>query len=38
VITGASRVAQVRENLVALDVMSQLDAATMERIEQALRR
>ena len=35
VITGASRVAQVRENLVALDVMDRLDAPTMERIEEA---
>jgi voltage-dependent potassium channel beta subunit len=37
VITGASRVAQVRENLVALDVMERLDAPTMEKIENALR-
>ena len=37
VITGASRVAQVRENLLALDVMEQLDPSTMERIEVALR-
>ena len=37
VITGASRVDQLRENLVALDVMERLDAPTMERIEQALR-
>jgi voltage-dependent potassium channel beta subunit len=37
VITGASRVAQVRENLVALDVMDRLDAPTMEKIENALR-
>jgi voltage-dependent potassium channel beta subunit len=37
VITGASRVAQVRENLVALEVMDRLDASTMERIESALR-
>jgi len=37
VITGASRVEQVRENMVALDVMSRLDPATMERIEAALR-
>ena len=37
VITGASRVEQVRENLVALDVMDRLDAPTMERIEKALR-
>ncbi|MDQ1508946.1 MAG: hypothetical protein QOG50_790, partial [Actinomycetota bacterium] len=38
VITGASRVEQVRENMVALDVLSRLDAPTMERIEEALRR
>ena len=37
VITGASRVSQVRENLVALDVRERLDAPTMERIEAALR-
>lgn len=37
VITGASRVEQVRENLVALDVIDRLDPATMERIEEALR-
>ncbi len=37
VITGASRVAQVRENLVALDVMRALDADVMDRIEAALR-
>ncbi len=37
VITGASRVDQVRENLVALDVMERLDASVMERIEAALR-
>jgi len=37
VITGASRVEQVRENLVALDVIDRLDVATMERIEEALR-
>jgi voltage-dependent potassium channel beta subunit len=37
VITGASRVSQVRENMVALDVMQQLDGPTMERIEAALR-
>jgi len=36
VITGASRVAQVHENLRALDVMTQLDAPTMERIDQAV--
>ena len=37
VITGASRVEQVRENLVALDVIERLDAPVMERIEDALR-
>jgi len=37
VITGASRVGQVRENMLALDVMQQLDAPTMERIDAALR-
>jgi len=37
VITGASRVAQVHENLKALDVMARLDAPTMERIDSALR-
>jgi len=37
VITGASRVSQVRENMLALDVMEQLDGPTMERIEAALR-
>jgi aryl-alcohol dehydrogenase-like predicted oxidoreductase len=37
VITGASRVEQVRENMAALDVLDRLDAATMERIEEALR-
>jgi aryl-alcohol dehydrogenase-like predicted oxidoreductase len=37
VITGASRVEQVRENMAALDVIGQLDAPTMERIENALR-
>ena len=36
VITGASRVEQVRENMVALDVMDRLDPPTMERIEDAL--
>jgi aryl-alcohol dehydrogenase-like predicted oxidoreductase len=35
VITGASRVSQVHENLRALDVMAQLDAPIMERIDQA---
>lgn len=33
VITGASRVEQVRENMAALDVVSRLDAATMDAIE-----
>jgi aryl-alcohol dehydrogenase-like predicted oxidoreductase len=37
VITGASRVEQVRENMVALDVIDRLDPPTMERIEDALR-
>ena len=37
VITGASRVEQVRENLVALDVIDRLDGPTMERIEAVLR-
>jgi aryl-alcohol dehydrogenase-like predicted oxidoreductase len=37
VITGASRVEQVRENMTALDVIGQLDGPTMERIENALR-
>ena len=37
VITGASRVAQVHENLVALDVMDRIDAGIVERIESALR-
>jgi len=37
VITGASRVEQVHENMVALDVIGRLDAATMERIEDAMR-
>jgi voltage-dependent potassium channel beta subunit len=37
VITGASRVEQVRENMAALDVIGRLDAPTMERIEHALR-
>jgi len=36
VITGASRVSQVHENLRALDVMAQLDAPMMERIDQAV--
>jgi voltage-dependent potassium channel beta subunit len=33
VITGASRVDQVHENMVALDVMEELDDAMMERID-----
>jgi len=37
VITGASRVAQVHENLVALDVMDRIDDGVVERIESALR-
>jgi voltage-dependent potassium channel beta subunit len=37
VITGASRVEQVRENMIALDVMERLDASTSERVEAALR-
>ena len=37
VITGASRVAQVHENLAALDVIPRIDEATNERIEEALR-
>jgi aryl-alcohol dehydrogenase-like predicted oxidoreductase len=36
VITGASRVEQVHENLVALDVMEELDEALMERIEEIM--
>jgi aryl-alcohol dehydrogenase-like predicted oxidoreductase len=36
VITGASRVEQVRENMVAVDVLERLDPPTMERIEAAL--
>jgi voltage-dependent potassium channel beta subunit len=36
VITGASRVEQVEENLAALDVLDQLDDATMARIEDAV--
>ena len=35
VITGASRVAQVRENLGALEVMAQLDESVMQRIDEA---
>jgi voltage-dependent potassium channel beta subunit len=37
VITGASRVEQVRENLGALDVLDRLDGATMARIDDAVR-
>jgi aryl-alcohol dehydrogenase-like predicted oxidoreductase len=37
VITGASRVGQVRENLDALDVMARLDPPVMARIDEALR-
>jgi voltage-dependent potassium channel beta subunit len=37
VITGASRVEQVRENLGALDVLDRLDEATMARVETAVR-
>jgi voltage-dependent potassium channel beta subunit len=36
VITGASRVEQVRENLKALDVIGRLDGPVMERIDEAL--
>ncbi len=36
VITGASRVAQVHENMAALDVLGKLDAAVLARIEEAL--
>jgi aryl-alcohol dehydrogenase-like predicted oxidoreductase len=36
VITGASRVEQVHENLVALDVMDELDDATMAHIEEIM--
>ncbi len=35
VITGASRVAQVRENMAALDVVGRLDAAVLARIDEA---
>ncbi len=37
VITGASRVEQLRENLAALDVVPKLTGDVMERIEKALR-
>ena len=33
VITGASRVEQVHENMAALEVMDRLDDAVMERID-----
>jgi voltage-dependent potassium channel beta subunit len=36
VITGASRVEQVHENLAALDVLDRLDDATLDRIEKAM--
>jgi aryl-alcohol dehydrogenase-like predicted oxidoreductase len=36
VITGASRVEQVHENMVALDVMEELDDALMERIDEIM--
>lgn len=36
VITGASRVAQIHENMKALDVAARLDADTMARIEEIL--
>jgi len=36
VITGASRVAQVKENLEALEVISRLDAEVMAQIDEAL--
>ena len=37
VITGASRVAQLEENLGALEVMARLDEATLGRIDEAVR-
>lgn len=37
VITGASRVSQVHENMKALEVAARLDDAALARIEQALR-
>jgi aryl-alcohol dehydrogenase-like predicted oxidoreductase len=37
VITGASRVAQVRENMIALEVASRLDDEVLERIDAAVR-
>jgi aryl-alcohol dehydrogenase-like predicted oxidoreductase len=36
VITGASRVEQVHENLAALDVLDRLDDAVVARIEAAV--
>jgi aryl-alcohol dehydrogenase-like predicted oxidoreductase len=36
VITGASRVEQVHENLAALDIVDRLDEAVMARIDAAL--
>jgi aryl-alcohol dehydrogenase-like predicted oxidoreductase len=36
VITGASRVEQVHENLAALDVLDRLDDATMARIDEVM--
>ena len=36
VITGASRVEQVNENLKALDVIDRLDAEVMSRIDEAM--
>ena len=37
VITGASRVEQVEENMAALDVLARLDDEVMERIDAAMR-
>jgi voltage-dependent potassium channel beta subunit len=37
VITGASRVEQVHENMAALDVVPRLDTAVMDRIKEAVR-
>ena len=36
VITGASRVEQLEENLGALDVLARLDGGTMQRIDAAV--
>jgi aryl-alcohol dehydrogenase-like predicted oxidoreductase len=36
VITGASRVSQVRENLAALEVLDALDEQAFERVEAAV--